>query len=232
VRFLVFAWQRWKTVVLEKNVSRETKCFVFVAFFGLEKHVEGYQVQLYYGTRTKLDSLPCLIGKATERNPSLILVWYQNQVGLVAFFEWKSNRKEAQVQLYFGTRTKLDSLHFLIGKALERSPSPTLFWHQKEIGLGPLFSSISKPKKHRGQLYAGTREKLDLGTFFSIFRTQKDTESNFKLVPEWSWTRCFSSFEKEEKRRPSPTLIWYQFKVGLGAFLASTRKRKGGRVQL
>ena len=137
------------------------KMFCFRCLFGLEKHEEGYQVQLYYGTRTKLDSLPCLIGKATERNPSLILVWYQNQVGLVAFFEWKSNRKEAQVQLYFGTRTKLDSLHFLIGKTLERSPSPTLFWHQKEIALGPLFSSISKPKKHRGQLYAGTKEKLD-----------------------------------------------------------------------
>ena len=137
---MVFAWQRWKTVVLEKNVSRETKCFVFVAFFGLEKHEEGYQVQLYYGTRTKLDSLPFLIGN--------------------------------------------------------------------------------------------TRMNLDLASFSLPFRIQKSTESNFKLVPEWSWTRCFSSFEKEEKRRPSPTLIWYQFKVGLGAFLASTRKRKGGRVQL
>ena len=40
------------------------------------------------------------------------------------------------------------------------------------------------------------------------------------------------SFFYEARKTPNPTLNWYQIRVGLGAFLASKRKRKGGRVQL
>jgi hypothetical protein len=105
--------------------------------------------------------------------------------------------------------------HFLHDRGFNNTPKKE---HQKSKKLG---QQCAQTKSPHIKFVFSLNMSLALGTFSLLFRSQKDTESNFKLVPERSWTWVPFSLFFEARKAASPTLNWYQNEVGLGLLFSS-----------